>query len=708
MDMSQKKISLSLVMAIALSILFTLFFLPKAFPQESTGQLYEEALFKKEAEGNMEGAIQLFLKIITGFPEEREMGAKAQLQIGMCYEKLGMEQALKAYQKVVDSYPEQTEEVRLAREKISNLLKAQALTEKGEREFIIRQIWSGPDVDFRGSPSPDGRYLSYVDWETGNLAIHELATGKKHRLTHDATWQSPIQYAFYSRISPDGKQIAYSWFKQLSDDNYYIELRLIGIDGSSSRILYSNKDFEIYPAQWSSDGKRIAIRMYSRTDKKFQIAWVWVSDGDLHVIKKSEVRQTTKDCICYSPDDLYIAFDLPVEEDSDNYDIYLLAADGSREIPLIEHSANDKLLGWAPGGKEVIFISDRTGTMDLWMIPVENGRRKGSPQMIKSDIGKIFPLGFTQNGDYFFSIYRSWFNSSVATIDLNTGKVQFSLKQPFKGSNRCPQWSPDGTQMAYIFEQLKPAGPGFFKEVLHIYSFETGGDREVPCKLKFLNNPRWSPDGRSIMVTSFYNPERKKGYVGGLYRINIDNGKVSQLAEYALESLGTGEWANIRGERSADGRAVFFVNQGCILKHQIELNLDEQLYCDPNIQRNLALSPDGKRLLFDIYYAEEGTGKLLIMPVSGGEARELLIIKEPGFFRTFDWSFDGRYILFAKDEKDGTSLWTISSEGGEPQMLWKTDKRINYLDVHPAGEQIAFHNYIQVKEIWVMENFLPH
>jgi len=217
-------------------------------------------------------------------------------------------------------------------------------------------------VDIFGGPSPDGRYLSYVDQKTGDPAIHELVTGKKRRLTHEASFKAPMQFAFYSKISPDGKQIAYSWYNQLSDKNFYYDLRLIGIDGSSPRILYSNQDYEVYPAQWSSDGKNIAVRMYGRKDKKFRIAWVSVKDGSVHVLKISDIGQTLQDCVCHSPDDRYIAFDLPVKEDSGKYDIYLLATDGSGETPLIEHSANDKLLGWAPGGKEVIFISDRTGT----------------------------------------------------------------------------------------------------------------------------------------------------------------------------------------------------------------------------------------------------------------------------------------------------------------------------------------------------------
>jgi Tol biopolymer transport system component len=331
-------------MVIALSILLTLFSLPEAVSQNSAEQLYEEALFKKEAHGDLKGAIQLFLKITVDFPEEREIGARAQIQVGICYEKLGLEQAVKAYQKVVDEYPEQADEVRLARERIAVLVKAQVLTEKGDREFMIRRIWSGPDVDFRGSPSPDGRYLSYSDWETGDLAIRELATGKKHHLTHEATWNTPQQYAFYSRISPDGKQIAFCWLTQLLDDSHSIDLRLIGLDGSSSRILYRSRDYEIFPAQWSPDGKRIAVRMYGRKDKEFQIAEVLVSDGSLHVIKRSEEEQTTQDCISYSPDGEFIAFDLPVENDSGKYDIFLLATDGSRESPLIEHTANDRLL----------------------------------------------------------------------------------------------------------------------------------------------------------------------------------------------------------------------------------------------------------------------------------------------------------------------------------------------------------------------------
>ena len=337
-------------------VIFIVFFIASskdALPQESAEQLYEAALFKKEAEGDLEGAIQLFQKIIAEYPKDRKMSARAQLQIGICYEKLGLKEALKAYKEVIDNYPEQEEEVREARENLSLLVRAKTVLEKRDTEFKIRQF-SSPDVDIYGLPSLDGRYLSYVDWTTGDLAVYEIATGKTRHLTDDATWEDPSEFALYSITSPNSKLVAYSWWNLQST----YDLRLVGIDGSDRRILYGDEDYEVYPAQWSSDGKKIAIKRYSKKDNNYQIVWISVDDGSVHVLK-TIANGKTAECVCHSPDDRFIAYDRPVEEDSGNYDIYLLSTNGNSETPLVKHPANDKLLGWAPGRQQILFISDR-------------------------------------------------------------------------------------------------------------------------------------------------------------------------------------------------------------------------------------------------------------------------------------------------------------------------------------------------------------
>jgi len=159
-------------------ILFSLAPLQEALSQESAEELYEAALFKKEAEGDLQGAIQLFLKITTKFSENRKVAAKAQLQIGMCYEKLGLREAQKAYQKVIDTYPEQTEEVMMAKEKLSVILKAQAGLDKGIRQFRMRKLWENLDVRMNNlsSVSPGGRYIAFTDRHKNNVAVLDLNT----------------------------------------------------------------------------------------------------------------------------------------------------------------------------------------------------------------------------------------------------------------------------------------------------------------------------------------------------------------------------------------------------------------------------------------------------------------------------------------------------------------------------------------------------
>jgi TolA-binding protein len=95
------------------------------FTQQSAEQLYQSAIYKQDVEGKLEEAIALYREIIKRFPGEREIAAKALLHIGICYEKLGRTQAADAFRAVVEKYADQTETVRLARERLSLLTRAE-------------------------------------------------------------------------------------------------------------------------------------------------------------------------------------------------------------------------------------------------------------------------------------------------------------------------------------------------------------------------------------------------------------------------------------------------------------------------------------------------------------------------------------------------------------------------------------------------------
>ena len=77
--------------------------------EQQAQQLLSEAIYQEEVNGELEKAIELYQKIVTEFPNNRPVAAKAYFHMGMCYEKLGLHEAQKAYRALVNNYPDQQE-----------------------------------------------------------------------------------------------------------------------------------------------------------------------------------------------------------------------------------------------------------------------------------------------------------------------------------------------------------------------------------------------------------------------------------------------------------------------------------------------------------------------------------------------------------------------------------------------------------------------
>jgi Tol biopolymer transport system component len=660
--------------------------------------LFEKAKFAMETKGDLNEAIKLFNELIQKYPGEREYAAKSQLYIGLCYEKLGLKEAQNAFQKVVDNYPEQAEAVRVAREKLEILSKAQAMIEKGEKEFRIRQVWADAiDSYFSGAPSPDGRYLTYVNWQDGNLGVRDLEKGENRLLTKDASYNTG-EMASMSIFSPDGRQVAYTW----QNKEGQVELRIIGMDGSAPRVLYASKEAWPFPASWSGDGKQILTFFSSQGHTK--IAFVSTEDGSVKDVKSLPPCPAMRLRMSLSPDGKYIAYSFPQQQDSRNSDIFLLAADGSRQVPLIEHPADDLVLGWSPDGKGVVFKSDRTGSIGIWTIRVADGKSKEDAELVRADMGNLRPLGITRDGSLYYGIYSGWNDIYVASIDPETGQVltpPFKAIQKYEGFNSAPSWSPDGQELVCRSSRGEVAGGGV---VLLIRSFRTGEIRElVPKHVGGLNFHyiRWSPDGRSFLGIG---PD-EKGKWWFLFAINAQTGDAEAIAHADAskgEALFSPEWA-------PEGKVVYFMRSSKgfrrLIRYELETDLEKELFRFPQSPglHFMVLSPDGRQLAFN-----DGSAVKLVS-TSGGEPRELIQAKD---IRTIAWASDGQYILYGKT-REGTEemvdLWRVPVKGGEPQKLDLAMAQLLHLRAHPDGRRVAFTAKTQNEksEVWVMENFLP-
>lgn len=282
---------------LAVITLLAAFLAPPCFvPAQDRAEVeLRTAMEMETVKGDLKGAIALYSKLAKG--SNRPVAAKALVQMGQCYEKLGQADARAAYERVIKEFADQSEQVQAARARLAALGGTQNRT--AGTDITVRRLYSGPAMN-EGPPSPDGRYLSLYDPDSGDLAIQEIATGQKRRLTNKGAWSS-VESVGWSIWSPDSKKIAYAWLtKDMTD-----ELRIIGVDGTGLRTLSAG-----YPLDWSRDGRLILGITLKTKSSPEMLVLVSVADGTSTPVGTAERPISSWDA-CFSADGKRIVYDSP-------------------------------------------------------------------------------------------------------------------------------------------------------------------------------------------------------------------------------------------------------------------------------------------------------------------------------------------------------------------------------------------------------------
>jgi len=543
------------------------------------------------------------------------------------------------------------------------------------------------------SVSADGKYMTELDLKTDDLVVREIATGKKQRLT------SGKGYALDSLISLDGKKIAYFWD---GPTGVATGLYIIGIDGSERRLLRQNE--YLVPRDWSADGKCILGILFGEDQNK--MVWVSTSDGTMDEIKPIGKAYPYK--VDISPDERFIAYDHPQAESTSKRDIFIFDIEKNLETCLVEHSANDRLLGWTPNGQSIFFASNRTRTWDGWLLNVEDGEAKGVPRLVQANIGNVTPIGFTQSGDYYFgryygqpaiSIYTARLNLDMGEVIAESSIMRYAVHQP--------RWSPDGRYLAYCSRTEE------ISQIIHIQDMETGRERVLDPNLPRFDWLCWCPDSQSLLATSFKETPHL------LYRIDTQTGQRRVL----LRSE-TGEICG--AELSLDGKSLFYLQGpegksliGKLLVKNLQTNREREIL---SFELNYglpwwSLSPDGASLVIGLHEREGDVLKTI--SIETGQTKDLFRSQSNGRIETIAWMPDGNNILFwlGPNNRLGlnkeSGLWRISADGRQAKKLWipafwtPNTGAMSYLGIHPDGQRIAFGAVGLISQVWVIENFLP-
>jgi Tol biopolymer transport system component len=638
------------------------------------------AIYEEEVTGNLNKAVDLYQDILKKYPNDRPVAAKTLYHLGLVNEKMGKQKASEYFTRLVNTYPDQADMVALAKTKLALLTGTAGGS--GSSTLAVKRVWSGADVT--GKVTPDGRFVSCTDWETGDIAFHDLITGHNRRLTDGSNPDATIEY---SVPSPDSKSIAYYWS---NDDSY--DLRVVSIDESKPKVLKtSGKEIHHFiPIAWSPDSKHL-LSEFIKSDGNSDMMLLTVADGSAKLLKeKGKGLPSDGD---FSPDGRYIAW-------STREGISLFELQTGTESLLIQDPSNHSVLGWAPDGKYVMFSSERSGSSDAWLIAVDYGKAKGAPMFIKKNWG-FLPMGLSRSGAFFYAVNNNVWGIKIAELDPSNGKVVTPLQSAFKyGNMRSPDWSPDGHFLAGVVGS-EPS------QAVIIHSMETGEERELKVGgwIIGMGQLRWMPDGKAIVV-----PASQAGKGENLIRIDVQTGQVTSLM--TLPALGG--WAHFSFSR--DGNIIYYTRPDSINMNEFtpvahDLRSGKETIVTGE-QGNV--SPDGQNRLTSKSLDGYKTQTLYIKPVGGGEAREL--VKASRVWAS--WSPDSRYIVFLKaineDEqvpyKDTKwQLWRVSAEGGEPESLGLnfTGQFVGSLKISPDGRYVVIDDVGVNLEVWVMENFLP-
>ena len=259
-----------------------------------------------------------------------------------------------------------------------------------------------------------------------------------------------------------------------------------------------------------------------------------------------------------APDTPKIAF---ASSRDGNREIYLMNPDGSEQINITNHRANDITPVWSPTGEHILFASDREqkawGTWDLYLMEpdgsnvqkvFEKWKIRTSPTW--SPDGKRIAYDYGETGNNFLYIgtidgkdeervaigYASAWSPDGTEIIFRSGALdkprRFSLLNvktnrvkffPFPKELmwvRGPAWSPSGDKLAFSWHI-----DGFREEAIYIVNRDGTDLQEIVGDLTTrATDPIWSPDGTELLYT-------KLNKNSGLqtFKIALDGGKPVQL-----------------------------------------------------------------------------------------------------------------------------------------------------------------------------------
>jgi len=332
--------------------------------------------------------------------------------------------------------------------------------------------------------------------------------------------------------------------------------------------------------------------------------------------------------------------------------------------------ANDmKLSGWFRVLDRSAYIEGPQSGITSDSFDFKNWSTIGAESLVKG--------GFTVQGDdltvelRLFDVYQA----KLLVGKKYTGKVRDFRRMAHRFADEIINQftgtpGPFNTRIAYVSKS-----GGGLKEVY--FSNLDGTEKFQVTTNKSINlSPAWSPDGRTLLYTSFREGRRS------LFLYDLSTARETRVADQAGSSIG-GRWSPdgqhiaVSFERAGNTDVYILDRTGKNLRRMTE---------DRGIDVSPSWSPDGNRLAF--VSNRSGSPHIYLMDVATGNVRRLTF---SGSYNTSpDWSPKGDKIAYTGRVSGRFQIFTIAAQGGDAHQITSGGGDNEDPSWAPDGRFIAF------------------
>ena len=380
-------------------------------------------------------------------------------------------------------------------------------------------------------------------------------------------------------------------------------------------------------------------------------------------------------------------------------DLYELPIEGGKATRITDGLAFDSQPKYAPDGNSILFLSDRSGGNNVWII---DRKEKDTLQITKGNTSKMQSADWSPDGDYIV-VSQGTRNFKLHLYHKDGGGGSQLIDEPEKLKISEPTFSANG-RLIWFSERN---GAWQYNAKLPQYQLGTydrkDGKKEVmTSRYGSAFTPTLSPDGKWLVYGSRFNDQT------GLIKRNLVTQEEDWLAypvqrdeQESIAPLGVLPAMSFTPDSEAivasyggkiyripiaGGEATnipFEVNETIVMGPQLKFNypIDDSSTFSVNQIRDAQISPDGSSIVFT------ALNQLYYMSFMDKKPRRLT---ELSFLEAMPaWHPNGKEVAFVTwDQKQGGNIYKIRTDknskpekltqekGVYTQPVWSDDNRI--------------------------------